>query len=1340
MSEGENEQAARSLALEQAYVHEVYEQCADRTVQGRQWPRIYQFLQELEPGALVCDIGCGNGKYLNVNHNVFKIGVDRCQRFTNIARGKKNEVLTCDNLSMPFRDESFDAVLSIAVVHHFSTTERRVRAIKELARVLRIGGRLIISVWAMEQKHRKFESQDVLVPWPKAYGITSTGSPMRVRGMSCEERSRGKSAHQAYLMSKRASSSSRGSNNNPRKGSKSKSYWIDPIFSPSPSTSSLSSPNETCYSFFRRALQKLAGGRRNSRAWFLENWQNSGSKEHHSYEDDEDDADVDDLPIELRRLEEHSSLPPLDNPSGGGARDNELRKQHSDTLSVKSKSLSSIVEAQQQQQHGLDLVRSRSSIPGLCGAVDPDSPAASTAPVEDVTTGGTQHQQLQRQESGRQSPATKPKLVKQKRHLLEDNGHEVGKEEAATNDTAVNDITSQGEVAGLQVEEEEEEGVFSGIGKRGSVHKQSSMNEELMMSTERLRERESVRRNIMKQASLNEEFLYRSATKRFQLLKSGLTNRIRQSTNNIEKVSGMAIKNGFVRILQSWKSTESPSASTTTATTTTSDQRNHHHHYNSSSSRCSQSSSSSSSQASSSKRSYGDDQQQPSIERRLSREDGSDSSKDSSLQSDTSVDSEDSLPSVIYNPKSSSPQLEAALAGATLAVQLTTASAPPSPRIKYAPEAVDGHNSRLKLVSTSPLLKQQFPATSKSLPPPSPPGLSPHTLKTANLRPFFSGHEVLPATTTPLPFTERLAEVKRSFDAQLPLPGIPAYDGSTDSRGTKDGGASSQKTPATVSSRQLSEALPEPKRPSLHTIRGYRSMSTTVNEEEDDDFEEEPSSEDTSPLITDAIDEALERLSEKPVLNTAVATTPKEDREEDSRKSRLNQIKELLSQKPGFATRARSTAFPIVRRASTSSSGRLEQVTKALPRLLSLELFNPETDDLDSDSSGVSSPESAGSVISVISDERYLAAASKDQTKKQPAEELPSTSVAGGPSPSSTVVETKSARPVSLDTRISPVESTWNEECSRQLNDLTDRLSGNLIRDIDQYCRRTKLDLDDDDPNNLAYPRGRTCKYDKQPESTVHQSTRDLDSKDRGAEDDGVVVDEGRGSSLATIQRSCSEESDNSSGSGFIVVTKNGEFLSERELRQQTSQHRHATGSGNNSNSIESSDIGDSIENTISESVSSQETRRLCSSSTASLASSLTTDAAGTRLRLAAQPRSASEEIPSSAARSGNNGIAFLLHQQRQHQQQTLGGFNRRGHQGSRRSATSTSNGTLSGSSSQESLPSDQMTYHQYYHVFREGELDQLIDKYVENLHIISSYYDQSSWCIVAEKVQVWTI
>ena len=71
----------------------------------------------------------------------------------------------CDNLNLPLKDESLDAALSIAVIHHIATVERRVRALRELARALRVGGKVMISVWAMEQKHRKFGSQDVLIPW-----------------------------------------------------------------------------------------------------------------------------------------------------------------------------------------------------------------------------------------------------------------------------------------------------------------------------------------------------------------------------------------------------------------------------------------------------------------------------------------------------------------------------------------------------------------------------------------------------------------------------------------------------------------------------------------------------------------------------------------------------------------------------------------------------------------------------------------------------------------------------------------------------------------------------------------------------------------------------------------------------------------------------------------------------------------------------------------------------------------------------------------------------------------------------------------------------------------------
>lgn len=80
---------------------------------------------------------------------------------------------------------------------------------------------------------------------------------------------------------------------------------------------------------------------------------------------------------------------------------------------------------------------------------------------------------------------------------------------------------------------------------------------------------------------------------------------------------------------------------------------------------------------------------------------------------------------------------------------------------------------------------------------------------------------------------------------------------------------------------------------------------------------------------------------------------------------------------------------------------------------------------------------------------------------------------------------------------------------------------------------------------------------------------------------------------------------------------------------------------------------------------------------------------------------------------------------------------------GSSNNSGSVHRASLSAASSNESLHSESggsQTYHRYYHVFKEGELDYLINTYVDNLHIISSYYDHANWCIVAEKVNVWTI
>ena len=50
------------------------------------------------------------------------------------------------------RAGALDSVLCIAVLHHISTVERRLAMLAELARVMRCGGRAIVTVWASEQE------------------------------------------------------------------------------------------------------------------------------------------------------------------------------------------------------------------------------------------------------------------------------------------------------------------------------------------------------------------------------------------------------------------------------------------------------------------------------------------------------------------------------------------------------------------------------------------------------------------------------------------------------------------------------------------------------------------------------------------------------------------------------------------------------------------------------------------------------------------------------------------------------------------------------------------------------------------------------------------------------------------------------------------------------------------------------------------------------------------------------------------------------------------------------------------------------------------------------------
>lgn len=150
----------KAKQLEETHVLQVYNEIADHfsCTRHKEWPKVAAFLNTLSPGSLLIDVGCGNGKYLGKHKNLIEIGCDFSEKLVKICRNNGLEVLVADNLKLPLRSEIADACISIAVLHHMATETRRIIAMEELVRILKVNGKALIYVWAMEQKNVKESS------------------------------------------------------------------------------------------------------------------------------------------------------------------------------------------------------------------------------------------------------------------------------------------------------------------------------------------------------------------------------------------------------------------------------------------------------------------------------------------------------------------------------------------------------------------------------------------------------------------------------------------------------------------------------------------------------------------------------------------------------------------------------------------------------------------------------------------------------------------------------------------------------------------------------------------------------------------------------------------------------------------------------------------------------------------------------------------------------------------------------------------------------------------------------------------------------------------------------
>lgn len=168
-------------------VHSVYYDIATHFDESRYafWKAVREFLDTLPPYSLVADVGCGNGKYSRYRSDLVFFCNDVCvpllRKITNphhhVEMHSFTGVLQADGASLPYRNNSMDAAISIAVVHHVPTYEGRLNFLRNILQSLRPGGRFVFTVWALEQPH-KFNwvnitdangNNDFLIPWKDKY-------------------------------------------------------------------------------------------------------------------------------------------------------------------------------------------------------------------------------------------------------------------------------------------------------------------------------------------------------------------------------------------------------------------------------------------------------------------------------------------------------------------------------------------------------------------------------------------------------------------------------------------------------------------------------------------------------------------------------------------------------------------------------------------------------------------------------------------------------------------------------------------------------------------------------------------------------------------------------------------------------------------------------------------------------------------------------------------------------------------------------------------------------------------------------------------------------------------
>ena len=127
------------------------------------WKAFINFIKSLETDnnflncankGIWCDLGAGNGRHLPtiLNYSKKYVGTDLSYQLLQIARNlndphKRHNWVACDMNALPFRNSSFQSIVSVAVFHHILTKHQLRQILKKTTDLLKEDGIFILTLW-----------------------------------------------------------------------------------------------------------------------------------------------------------------------------------------------------------------------------------------------------------------------------------------------------------------------------------------------------------------------------------------------------------------------------------------------------------------------------------------------------------------------------------------------------------------------------------------------------------------------------------------------------------------------------------------------------------------------------------------------------------------------------------------------------------------------------------------------------------------------------------------------------------------------------------------------------------------------------------------------------------------------------------------------------------------------------------------------------------------------------------------------------------------------------------------------------------------------------------------